>query len=259
MPRTLPILFLMLVALTGRAQFVTLLDAAPMGECIRLTPDEPYSEGIAYNTSRIDLRNPFEVDFDVYFGDKNELGADGIAFLLQNDPSGFAATGIFGEGMGYGGIAPSVAVEFDTYQNYARNDPAHDHVNLMVNGVSTHSAPQPEQAASPNLEDDRLHSFHFRWNPADQSILVHLDGRVVCQAKSDLINTVFNGNPSVIWGFTASTGRKHNLQYFCLKRVASNSPIAPESVPGQTLSAKPAAEGAGLMEFPEVGGFIKPN
>ena len=239
MSRTLLILCLMLVALAGRAQFVTLLDAAPMGECIRLTPDEPYSEGIAYSTSRIDLRNPFEIEFDIYLGDKDELGADGIAFLLHNDPSGFAATGIFGEGMGYGGIGPSVAVEFDTYQNYARNDPAHDHVALLVNGATSHSGPWPEQAASPNLEDDRLHSFHFRWNPADQSILVHLDGRVVCQAKKDLINTVFNGNPTVIWGFTASTGRKHNLQYFCLKRVANNSIVAPKSMLTQNSSAKP--------------------
>jgi hypothetical protein len=209
---------------------VTLLDATPMGECIRLTPDEPYSEGIAYSTSRVDLRNSFDIEFDIYLGDKDELGADGITFVLHNDPEGFAATGYFGEGMGYGGIAPSVAVEFDTYQNYTRNDPVQDHVALLVNGANAHPGPWPEQAEGLNLEDNRLHSFHFRWNPADQSILVHLDGRVVCQAKRDLINTVFAGNPTVIWGFTASTGRKHNLQYFCLKRFAFNAAPALKSI-----------------------------
>lgn len=229
MLRTLLILGLALAGLSGRAQFVTLLDAAPMGDCIRLTPDVPYSEGIAYSTSRLDLRNSFEIEFDIYLGDKDELGADGITFVLHNAPDGFAATGYFGEGMGYGSIAPSVAVEFDTYQNYTRNDPVQDHVALLVNGVNSHPGPWPEQAESLNLEDNRLHSFHFRWNPTDQSILVHLDGRVVCQEKKDLINTVFAANPTVIWGFTASTGRKHNLQYFCLKRLAVNSKPAPKS------------------------------
>lgn len=229
MSRILFTLGLLLAVLTGRAQFVTLLDAAPMGDCIRLTPDEPYSEGIAYSTARLDIRNPFEVEFDIYLGDKDELGADGITFLLHNDPAGFAATGYFGEGMGYGSIAPSVAVEFDTYQNYARNDPAQDHIALLVNGVNSHSGPWPEQSENLNLEDNRRHSFHFRWNPADQSILVHLDGRVVCQGTRDLVNTVFAGNPMVIWGFTASTGRKHNLQYFCLKRLAVNSVPASNS------------------------------
>ncbi|WP_310395486.1 L-type lectin-domain containing protein [Hymenobacter sp.] len=240
MPRTLLTLGLLLAGLTGRAQYVTLLDAAPMGDCIRLTPDEPYREGIAYSTARLDLRNPFEVEFDIYLGDKDDLGADGITFVLHNDPRGFAAAGFFGEGMGYGNIAPSVAVEFDTYQNYTRNDPAHDHVALLVNGANAHPDPWPEQAAGPNLEDDRLHSFRFRWNPADQRILVHLDGRVVCEGKKDLINAVFDGNPSVIWGFTASTGRKHNLQYFCLKRLAINSNSAPNSFAADKSAQGPA-------------------
>jgi hypothetical protein len=250
MLRTLLALGLMLAALPGRAQFVTLLDAAPMGDCIRLTPDEPYSEGIAYSTSRLDLRNPFEVEFDIYLGDKDDLGADGITFVLHNDPDGFAATGYFGEGMGYGNIAPSVAVEFDTYQNYTRNDPVQDHVALLVNGVNAHAGSWPEQAEGLNLEDNRLHSFHFRWNPTDHSILVHLDGRVVYQGNKDLINTVFAGNPMVIWGFTASTGRKHNLQYFCLKRLAINASPAPKSLATEKRSTRTASESEGLVALP---------
>jgi hypothetical protein len=210
------------------AQYKTIGDAAPIGECIRLTHDEPYSEGIAYNTSRLDLNNLFEIEFDIFLGDKDELGADGITFVMHDDPRGFEAFGSFGEGMGYGNmgrgghwIAPSVAVEFDTYQNFNQNDPPYDHVALLVNGVNLHPGEWKENSEYLNLEDNKLHNFRFRWNPTDQSIRVHLDGRIVYQGKKDLINKVFGGKTKVIWGFTASTGRKHNLQYFCLKRLAA--------------------------------------
>ena len=228
MRRTLFTLGCLLVWLVSSAQYRTIGDAAPMGDCIRLTPDEPYSEGIAYNTSRLDLNNTFEIEFEIYLGNKNDLGADGITFVMHNDPRGFEASGSYGEGMGYGNmgrggswIAPSVAVEFDTYQNFTQNDPSYDHVALLVNGVNLHPGEWKEEAEGLNLEDDRLHNFRFRWNPTDQSIRVNLDGRVVYQGKKDLINAVFGGNTKVIWGFTASTGRKYNLQYFCLKRLAT--------------------------------------
>ncbi len=39
------------------------------------------------------------------------------------------------------------------------------------------------------------------------------------QGKRNLIKDIFEGNPEVIWGFTASTGRASNQQFFCLKRI----------------------------------------
>jgi hypothetical protein len=42
-------------------------------------------------------------------------GADGTAFVIQNDPRGIAATGAGGGGLGYIGISPSVALLLDIY------------------------------------------------------------------------------------------------------------------------------------------------
>ena len=233
----------LLCSFTCPAQYHTFGDAEPMGDCIRLTLDEPYSEGLAFNTARLDLNNLFEIEFDIYLGNKDDFGADGITFVLHNDARGFNAFGSWGEGMGYGNmgrggnyIAPSVAVEFDTYQNFTQNDPSYDHVALLVNGVNLHPSDWKSSIENLNLEDDKLHNFRFRWNPTDQSIKVYLDNQLVCQGKRDLINKVFNGKTKVIWGFTASTGAKYNLQYFCLKRIAAK-PAPKKTSPSSTQSA----------------------
>jgi hypothetical protein len=212
------------------SQYVLMGDAQPMpNDCIQLTPDVEYSEGLAYYKTRLDLRNFFQVDFEIYLGDKEE-GADGITFVLHDDPRGFEAYGTWGECMGYGRwskwarggtfIAPSVAVEFDTYQNYRQNDPTHDHVAYLEDGTNYHEVAWHDDDAEYNLEDDYLHNFSFRWEPTKKRITVLLDGKVVHVGTRDLVNDVFGGKTQVIWGFTASTGRKFNHQYFCLKQIA---------------------------------------
>ncbi len=213
-----------------QAQFALNGQAAYMdGDCIQLTPDTAYAEGIAFYSTPLNLEQPFQISFDLFFGEKDD-GADGMTFVIHDDPRGLDAFGIWGEGMGYGRwdhnnpsgncISPSIAVEFDTYQNLRQNDPPYDHCAVLENGSSYHSLHFPTDNPAYNLEDGRLHDFVFSWNPNQQIISVQLDGQLVASRELDLINAIFNGQTQVIWGFTASTGRRYNLQYFCLKRLA---------------------------------------
>ncbi|MDO1447102.1 L-type lectin-domain containing protein [Rhodocytophaga aerolata] len=239
-----------------QAQFKLIGDADYMDNgCIRLTPDIPYSEGIAYSTATLNLEHNFEIEFDIFLGDKDE-GADGITFVIHNDRRGFEAFGTWGECMGYGTwsraygggtyIAPSVAVEFDTYENGRQNDPSSDHVAYLEDGSNFHSTYWNNNDIAFNLEDGYLHNFRFKWNPTTKKITVYLDGRIVYQGTKDLIKDIFKGSTEVIWGFTASTGRKSNLQYFCLKRLAMKkaTPPAPKTTkpnlqaPQVTLTSK---------------------
>lgn len=214
-------------------------------DCIRLTPDSEYMEGLAYHTTKLNLDNFFEIEFDIFLGDKNE-GADGITFVIHNDERGYDAYGTWGECMGYGRwskyyiggnfISPSIAIEFDTYQNPRQNDPSCDHVAYLENGTNHHTEYWNNEEQDFDLEDNYLHNFRFRWEPEVQKISVYLDGVVVYEGQRDLVNDIFEGQTQVIWGFTASTGRKHNLQYFCLKRWADNTP-------------RPSAEGGQMAAF----------
>ena len=233
MVRTGFLFIVMMACFQGSAQYYFLGTAQNMANgCIQLTPDLPYSEGIAYNTTKLDLDNFFEIQFDLYLGDK-ETGADGITFVIHNDVRGFDAFGQWGECMGYGrfnpyrpgnSIDPSVAIEFDTYQNPFQNDPSCDHVAYLENGVSQHEVYWNDNNSIFNMEDDRLHDFRFRWDPSDQSIVVFLDGAIVHESFRNLKTDIFMGESQVIWGFTASTGRAHNLQYFCLRRLVMKEP-----------------------------------
>lgn len=219
---------LLFLAGSASAQYYFLGTAGNMPNgCIRLTPDEPYAEGLAYNYTKLDLTRYFEIQFDLYLGDK-DVGADGITFVIHDDVRGFDAFGQWGECMGYGrfnplrpgnSIDPSVAVEFDTYQNPYQNDPVCDHIAYLENGVSRHETYWNGGDDDYDMEDDRLHDFRFRWDPSEQLIEVFWDGVRVVAVERDLVNTIFGGETKVIWGFTASTGRAHNLQYFCLRRL----------------------------------------
>ena len=237
-------------ALPALAQFELrgYADYMPSG-CIMLTPDELYAEGIAYSTEKLDLSNYFQIEFDIYLGDKDDLGADGITFVIHNDARKYDAFGTYGEGLGYGRfnpnfasgnfIAPSIAVEFDTYQNPYQNDPTSDHVAFLVNGSSYHETYWNNENEDFDLEDDELHNFRFIWNPETQEIVVELDNSLVYRGKLDLINGIFGGATEVIWGFTASCGMKHNLQYFCFRRIAYQPEVpSPES----TLTLAPEPE-----------------
>jgi len=235
----------------AQAPFKLMGDAAPMdGGCIQLTPDVPYSEGLAYNRHKLNLNNYFDIQFDIYLGNKDE-GADGITFVIHNDPDQYEAYGTWGECMGYGRwsreyvagnfIAPSVAVEFDTYYNPRQNDPVSDHAAYLENGTNYHTRYWNNNLDDYNLEDGKLHDFRFRWNPDKQQITVFLDGQIVHTGQKDLINEIFKGVTQVIWGFTASTGRASNLQYFCLKQIAIYK------LPSKTLKAvKPSVPSLSL-------------
>lgn len=184
-------------------------------ECIRLTPDRQYVSGSAWYENPIDLNSPFELIVCLVLGEKNDEGADGIAFVFH--PS--MATGYRGEGMGFSGLVPSLGIEFDTYQNFHLGDPAEDHVALMPNGLPFHQASLLGPVNVPNLENGKKHLLRLSWDPYKKQLLVELDNEEVANYRADVVAEIFGGNSKVFWGVTAATGRLSNYQDICIKKL----------------------------------------
>lgn len=182
---------------------------------VTLTPNAGSQFGAIWNKSRVDLSSDFCVIADVYLGDNNG-GADGLAFVMQ--PNSVAAGGT-GGGLGYAGITPSFAVEYDTWQN--SGDLFNDHVGLMKNGnVVSHNSWGVNAVDVGNIEDNQWHKTKIYWDSVDNKVSVWLDknadgdtddpGETLFNAVSANLEANFSGE--VYWGFTAATGGAANLQ-----------------------------------------------
>src|SRR3954447_12117866 len=100
---------------------------------LRLTAGGFRQAGSAWAKTKLNLNESFESQFKVYLH-HTAPGADGIAFLVQDD--GPRALGGWGGGLGYRGIRHSVAVEFDTFQNV--NDTNNNHLAVVMGGDPDH-------------------------------------------------------------------------------------------------------------------------
>lgn len=184
--------------------------------CYTLTQATNTQSGSVWNSTQINLNQPFDFSFNVYLGCKDADGADGIVFILQTVATSVGSTG---EGMGFAGVVPSIGITLDTWQNANLNDPAYDHISIQANGVIAHgtdlAGPVPVSATSDNVEDCQWHVLRISWDPVTHFLRSYFDNVLRVQAQIDLIASVFNNNPGVYWGFSAGTGGSNNLQQFC--------------------------------------------
>jgi gliding motility-associated-like protein len=190
--------------------------------CYTLTRAENSQFGSVWNVNKIDLQESFEFNFSIYLGTKDNDGADGMAFVLQPINT---QLGSVGGGMGYRNISPSVGVAVDTYQNIAigenLNDPAFDHIAIHRNGDIDHSStnnlagPVTALAGSNNIEDGKWHLLNVKWDATTKRLSAAMDGIDRVSTVIDMVKDVFNNDPMVYWGFTASTGGSNNMQKFC--------------------------------------------
>jgi gliding motility-associated-like protein len=194
-------------SLFAAGDFQTNNNATYANNIYTLTPNQGAQNGSAWNKKRLFLDQNFEISARVYLGN-SDAGADGIAFVLQNQSLN---AGSSGGGLGYAGITPSFAVEFDTYNN-GSHEPVQDHLAIIANGNAagvhnTYSTPFEVQ-----MEDGQWHNVRFIWDAASKNFQVWYDGTRRHNITVDLKANVFNGAPYVYWGFTGATGGATNLQ-----------------------------------------------
>jgi hypothetical protein len=163
-------------------------------------------------------------------------GADGATFVFQNSPSGPAAIGGAGGGLGYAGIAPSAALEMNVY---AGTTPG---IAFRVNGATG----GPYSSTAPVS----LPSGH----PINFSITY--DGTTMALSITDAVaGTSFNTNytanlPSLVGGNTAYigfTGASGGVASF---EQISNFIFANQAISRPTLSVQRLGGNLLLLSWP---------
>ncbi|AOR28005.1 hypothetical protein FORMB_09550 [Formosa sp. Hel1_33_131] len=81
-------------------------------DCYRITTSDQGQGGAVWYNHPINFNNPFTISYQAYFG-LNQSGGDGMALVFKSNNNN--ELGSTGEGIGYGGISPSMIFEFDTY------------------------------------------------------------------------------------------------------------------------------------------------
>ena len=205
---------LLLCVTISNAQFVINGSASDLGggEYL-LTPAAGKKVGTIWSEQKVSLNNSFEVELELFFGTNNS-GADGVTFSLQPKSN---TVGTSGGGLGIGGITPSLITEMDTYQNGSYGDPSYDHIALTKNTVDHRAndnlvSPVRIVNGKDDVEDGAWYRFKASWDATTKVYQISVNGAVRLFYQADIVNSIFNGDPNVYWGFTGSTGGKNNLQ-----------------------------------------------
>jgi gliding motility-associated-like protein len=201
-------------------------NATAASSIVTLTPAQGNRFGGLWNKNKIYLDQDFDISSKVFLGNEDG-GADGMAFVLQNQS---ISAGGAGGGLGYLGITPSFAVEFDTFNN-GGFEPFQDHIAIIKNGdvLGAHNA-----YATPfevQMEDGQWHAVRFVWTASTKNFQVYYEGVKRFDVTVDLKASIFNNADFVYWGFVAATGGLNNLQQvdigeYCYVPQATITPTA---------------------------------
>ena len=214
-------IFSHVVSLQGQNKgFKLTYNAKRLGDsCFQLTKSNTFLNGAIWSQNRIDLSQNFKIYAKLNFGNQSS-GADGIGFVIQYLGSNLGSAG---EGIGFGGISPSLGIEFDTYQN--PYDPAYDHAALIKNGNSQHqSSPSntlqgpliPLKTNGATVKDGNYYPVAIIWDATTKTITCDFNGVQKINKVIDLTKDIFKDSQYVYWGFTAATGGQTNNHYVCI-------------------------------------------
>jgi len=248
--KNLYLLFLVLTPLFSFGQYtVTGAANAANCNCFELSNEaNPNTVGSFHSTTTLDLSVDFNLKFKVNFGCDN-FGGEGMAFLLQSGPW---TVGNGGLGLGYQGVNNSLAIEFDTRDNFtsgeyvAGADTPPDHVSIQKNGVIDHTSTNILGPDSPvniistgsnDAEDCEDHTVEIIWMEALKTIDVKVDGVSIYTAPQnvgDIVTEIFAGNSNVLWGWTGTSGVTANTQTVCIA-LEPEFTFTPTNCPGQQI------------------------
>lgn len=205
-------------------------DVALTANRLRLTSAQENQVGAAWLKDRVDVQGGFTTSFQFQMTDRGGYtpdwepgvvndGADGFTFVIQN--SGPAAMGLYASGIGYYGIANSLAIEFDTWNNKPSYcEPNGNHIAVQSLGTAEN---RPEHCADPggafgnptlgivmpqkDMSNGTIYDVMITYLPGSLSIYFDNMTAPILTVAVDLGQKLsLEGGRSAYIGFTSSTG-----------------------------------------------------
>ena len=204
-----------------------------------LTADRLSMRGSVYSTIKLQLSSPFKTEAYIYQGCADgrygEL-ADGMTFIMHNDPRGNNAQGMDGAALGsYGtnAITNSIAIEFDTYYNgdaiWPSTDPARPG-DLSFVSHCAFAFPKATRITSADhirtqwyRRSETWRQLNIEWTP--QYFGSELGGTLSYYFQGTNANSSYTitsvrntfGSTEVWWGFTGATGAHSSINAVAFK------------------------------------------
>jgi hypothetical protein len=195
-------------------------DAHRRKHALRLTDSANFEVGAAWYREKQQVAGGFETTFTFRLTAQGGggRGADGLAFVVQNDHRG--AIGGYGASAGFmrsdagapgafqSGIVRRLAVFFDTFQN--RWDTSGNHVAICGCGKVVDLRWPPHcmsysEMLPVNLKDGEVHTVRILYDPPRMAVYLDDIAEPVREGSVDLLSIV--GGEGMAWvGFTAATG-----------------------------------------------------
>jgi hypothetical protein len=181
---------------------------------LRLTPAMGGISGGAWYDAKENVQNGFQTVFQLQITEKGSSGADGLAFVIQNNPT--PELGYPGCNLGYGGIKNLFVIKFNNYHfpdhAYGNVWGAYDEVAVLM----PHSPATPlwdsvnnTIAATTNgvaFSDGQIHTVKIVYVPGNLQVFIDDPANPLMTVYVNLAKAM-NLDDGRAWvGFTAATG-----------------------------------------------------
>lgn len=187
--------------------------------CFGFQPAGNFTGGSFWETQEIDLRDSFDMTFNLFLGGcENSPMDEGLVFTFQ--PVG-ASLGNYRGNMGYKGLAPTLAVELDLLPDADNGDPSGDHLAIIRDGDLNHDSPNnltgpvPASSTAKAVQDCDWHELRIVWLPRIQTLDVYFNCERRLSYTGNIIKELFSGESKVLWGFTSGTRSSNSDLQIC--------------------------------------------
>lgn len=227
-------------------------------------------------TNKMDLAEDFETKMYIYFGNQGGKAADGMAFVMHNDPRGVDSLGLKGASIGVwaegnygapldGAIQNSFAVEFDPHFNNEFDGDLKRNTHIAWNYPAKQSSYKDKKHTWPtanervlihndvqypgNISNGMWHSFTIKWETESSQLTYQFDEQSAVVVPINVFD-VFNPagditwDRTVYWGFTGSTGAQFETNLVAFDEIPGliQGEVSEDAVLKESYSASPAIE-----------------